>query len=218
MSPALGTYSFLPWLRQGLANQITAADFDGTVKLRAQVDVTLEARGEKIAVVGSQTATVSKPVALFGPGDIGGIDRRAIVRVEPRDWITNFEPNYLPQVEFYDEDFPWRYTPAAPDGRGRLRPWLALVVLAEGEFTDGPNATGKPLPYVNVDDLSVFPKAEELWAWAHVHVNRSLAANDAEFRSTDMAAVIPKLVATLAANPDLAYSRILSPRKLAARV
>ena len=31
----LGTYSFLPWLRQGLANQIQSPDFDTTVKVRA---------------------------------------------------------------------------------------------------------------------------------------------------------------------------------------
>ena len=62
------------------------------------------------------------------------------MRTEPRDWITNFEPNYLPQIEFYDEDFPWRYTPAAPSGSGlRLRPWIALVVLGEDEFEDGKN-------------------------------------------------------------------------------
>ncbi|TCO42567.1 hypothetical protein EV646_113189 [Kribbella antiqua] len=214
MSPALGTYSFLPWLRQGLANQIQSPDF-ADVKVRAQITVDLEARGEKLAG-GSQSAPVGRPVSLFGPGDIVGIDRRAIVRVEPRDWITNFEPNHLPQIEFYDEDFPWRYTPAAPDvARGRLRPWLALVVLAEGEFTEGTDTRSKPLPYVDVPDLSVFPKAEELWAWAHVHVNRSLADNDGEFRSTDMGKVIPKLVATLAENPDLAYSRLLCPRKLA---
>ena len=48
---------------------------------------------------------------LYGPGDIIGIDRNAIVRTEPRNLVTNFETNYLPFVEFYDEDFPWRYTP-----------------------------------------------------------------------------------------------------------
>ncbi|MCW5560047.1 MAG: hypothetical protein KIT22_19700, partial [Verrucomicrobiae bacterium] len=160
--------------------------------------------------------TVPRKVALFGPGDIVGVDKRAIFRVEPRDWITNFEPNYLAHIEFYDEDFCWRYTPAAPDAaKGRLRPWIALVLLTEGEFTEGRNIQNKPLPYVDVPDLSVFPRAEELWAWAHVHVNRSLSANDGEFVSTDMAAVIPKLQAVLSQNPDLGYSRLLCPRKLA---
>ena len=42
-----------------------------------------------------------------------------------------------------------------------------------------------------------FPKADELWAWAHVHVNRSLAADDTEFVSKDMAAVLPRFLAVL---------------------
>jgi hypothetical protein len=212
----LGNYSFLPWLRRGVANQIKSADFDPAVKVRAQVAVTVEARGDKIGG-GTATAAVTRPVALFGPGDIVGIDRRAISRVEPRDWITNFEPNYLPHIEFYDEDMCWRYTPAAPDAAtGRLRPWIMLAVLAESEFADGRNMQGKPLPYIDVADLSVFPRADELWAWAHVHVDRSLAGSDTEFVSRDMAAVMPRLASVLAANPDLAHCRLVSPRKLAA--
>jgi hypothetical protein len=214
MSPTIGTYSFLPWLRQGLANQITTGDFDDNVKMRAQVDVQLEVRGDKVGG-GTEPVPLNKSVGLFGPGDIVGVDRRAIFRVEPRDWVTNFEPNYLPAIEFYDEDLPWRYTPAAPDaGNGRLRPWLALIVLDETEFADGPNIKDRPLPYVDVTTLDPFPRADELWAWAHVHVNRSLAASDTEFVSKDMAAVIPRLLTVLQENPDLAYSRIVCPRKL----
>ena len=37
MTAELGTYSFLPWLRRGLANQITAADRDTTVATRAEL-------------------------------------------------------------------------------------------------------------------------------------------------------------------------------------
>jgi hypothetical protein len=216
MSTPIATYSFLPWLRQGLANQITSHDFDNNVKVRAQVTVALEAKGDRIGG-GTETVKVSQEVSLFGPGDIVGVERATIVRVEPRDGNANFEPNYLAQIEFYDEDFPWRYTPAASDTatNGRLRPWMALVVLAEGEFTDGKNIKDKPLPYVDVLNISVFPRADELWAWAHVHVNRSLSANESEFHSKDMAAVLPKLQAVLKENPDLAFSRLLCPRKLA---
>ena len=144
MTKPLGTYSFLPWLRQVLANQIQTADFDASVRVRAQVTVQLELRGEGVSG-GPQTSPVNRPVALFGPGDIVGIERRAIVRIEPRNWITNFEPNYLPAIEFYDEDFPWRYTPAAPDGGlHRLRPWIMLLVLQkEIEFTEGENIKDK---------------------------------------------------------------------------
>jgi hypothetical protein len=212
----LGTYSFLPWLRQGIANQIASADFDPAVKVRPQIDVNLELRGDKLEG-GTATVAVNRKVQLFGPGDVIGVEARAIIRTEPRHWVTNFEPNYLAHVEFYDEDFPWRYTPAAPDlGKSRLRPWLTLLVLSEEEFRDGKNSQGKPLPYIEVPDLGVFPRADELWAWAHVHVNESLAASDGEFVSNDMNAVLPKLEAVLGRDADLGYSRLISPRKLAA--
>lgn len=33
MSDEIGTYSFLPWLRQGIANNIPSSDFDAGVRL-----------------------------------------------------------------------------------------------------------------------------------------------------------------------------------------
>src|SRR5205085_7408070 len=137
MSALTPTYSFLPWLRQGVANKIAAADFDAAVKLRATIQVELNLAGQKDD--GSNlTKSLTRTIQLFGPGDIVGIESRAIFKTEPHDWITNFEPNYLPYVDFYDEDFPWRYTPTAPDPTSKhLRPWIMLVVLKEGEFEEG---------------------------------------------------------------------------------
>jgi hypothetical protein len=207
-------YSFLPWLRSGISNSITSGDGDVAVTLRAQLplDLTLTATN----LDGSTTdQTVPRKISLLGPGDIVGIDPKAVVKVDPRNWVTNFESNYLPYIEFYDEDFPWRYTPAAADvAKHRLRPWIALVVLKDTEFSDGKDASGKPLPYielaVGVDAAGVFPEPSQLWAWAHVHSNVDLSNNG------DMAVpgVLQKLQQTLAANPDLAYARLLCPRHL----
>src|SRR5690606_37928970 len=66
-----------------------------------------------------------------------------------------------------------------------------------------------------VPDASVFPPAETLWAWAHVHVNEDLTASDTEITSNDMGAVLPKLEAVLADDPDRAYSPLLCPPQLA---
>jgi hypothetical protein len=215
MSATLGTYTFLPWLRSGLANRITAPDGPGGAPLRANVRVELELTGAALGDGATLTRPIPRDVDLYGPGDIVGIDPRAIVRTEPRHWITNFEPNYLAAVEFYDEDFPWRYTPAAPSTTdpSRLRPWIALVVLAEDEFDDV-SVPGRPLPSFTIKDPTALPVAEELWAWAHVHVNRSLVP-DGVLVSDDMGTVLPTFQATLAESPDLAYSRLVSPRKLA---
>ena len=172
--------------------------------------------GDPVAGGAELTQDIAHDIALYGPGDIVGIDTRAIIRTEPHHWVTNFEANYLAAVEFYDEDFPWRYTPATADNSGlRLRPWIALVVLAEGEFDEGKNVAQRPLPYITVPNATAFPPADQLWAWVHVHFNQSLSADADELVSPNMSAVLPRVSAILAKNPDLAYSRIVCPRRLA---
>ena len=214
-SKALGTYSFLSYLRIGLANKITQPDLD-PVQLRASFDVGLSIEGQPVSGSTLLTQPVTKPVQLYGPGDIVGIEPRAIFKTEPLNWITNFESNYLPYIDFYEEDFPWRYTPAkADEGAHRLRPWITLVVLEEGEFEDGRNLKDKLLPYIDVDSANdKFPPADQLWAWAHVHVNADMAAAEDQITSTNMSAVLPKLDNALKGNADVAYSRLLCPRKL----
>jgi len=212
----LSTYSFLPWLRQGVANTITSSDGDASVKTRASINVSVQLGGDPIGGGGELTQAIAQNIALFSPGDIVGIESRSVVKTEPHHWITNFEPNYLPAVDFYDEDFPWRYTPAAPDGSGlKLRPWITLIVLAETEFDPGQSGANRPLPYITVSNPSVLPPAGDLWAWAHVHFNESLAGSASELVSPDMNAVLPRVESILAGNPDSAYSRLLCPRRLA---
>lgn len=207
----IAAYSFLPWARQGLGIYIREGDQDTTVTIRGSIDVSLQITGERIGG-GTATETVPRAVQLYGPGDIIGIDSKIIVRTEPRNWITNFETNYLPFIEFYEEDFPWRYTPAkpSPDGK-RVRPWLAVVVLEESEFDDkSTNVLGRPLPYIVVDNADQkFPPFNQLWAWAHVHVNGGLGVDP-----NDTTALARKLDETVQANRDLAYSRLLCPRIL----
>src|SRR2546423_1055665 len=123
MVDTLKNYTFLPWLRQGLAAGIDAPDNLGAPTpshARASIPVNF--------LVATQPATTGEPVSktpqLLGPGDVVGINPRAIVKTEPRNWITDFEANYLPYIEFYEEDFPWRFTPArAVSNDDRLRPW-----------------------------------------------------------------------------------------------
>ena len=215
MNP-VGTYSFLPWLRQGLANTITAGDLDPAVQQRASTHVQLTLSGDPVGGGAELTATVDQDIALYGPGDVVGIDPRAVIRTDPHNWITNFEGNYLAAVDFHDADFPWRYTPAAPDQAGlKLRPWITLLVLTPDEFTEGQALASRPAPYIDVPSPAAFPPAGELWAWAHVHVNDLLSADPGQLVAPDMTEVVPRLQAILAANPDLGYSRLLSPRRLA---
>jgi hypothetical protein len=220
MTEQLGDYTFLPWLRQGVARSITAGDEDHGVLLRAtaKVELTVHSVPETTP---PYEGDVTRNVEMYGPGEVIGLESRAIIRTDPRPWTTNAEPNYLPLVEFYEEDFPWRYTPAArsPDGL-RIRPWLALVVLEEidnpatTEFKDAEAVADRPLPFITVRDFGPFPPASELWAWAHVHLNGRFTASPTEMVAADVKAAVARAADALQRNPDIGYSRLVSPRRL----
>jgi hypothetical protein len=207
MVDTLKSYTFLPWLRQGIAAEIKD---DAGGPQRASVDVNFR--------IGSEA--ISKTVQLLGPGDIVGINPRAIVKTEPRNWVTDFEANYLPYIELYEEDFPWRFTPARPDNElflSQLRPWIVLIVLTEEEFQD--QSSGGPLPALKIidpDPGKFFPEPDQTWAWAHVHISQDVISNTARQtqNDADVRSVEQNLANLLKANPDNASSRLLCPRKL----
>lgn len=202
MSEPIARYSFLPWLRQGLANSIKEAETSGH-KVRASIDVDVVVGTDTSIPAGDRTLTSN--INLIGPGDIIGVHGKAIVRTQPLDWITDFETNYFPFVEFYEENFPWKYTPAKAAG-DKLTPWITLVVLKEGEFSEDKSIQG-PLPVIEVNNpAKSFPRFDQLSAWCHVHVNDDLTPSEGTFKD--------KLENMIAANPDQASSRILCPRQL----
>ena len=57
----IGTYTFLPWLRSGIANRIETGDLDTSVTTRASVDVELTLKG-----TGGEGGEVSEPVDAPG--------------------------------------------------------------------------------------------------------------------------------------------------------
>jgi hypothetical protein len=202
-------YTFLPWLRAGINTRI---EVDPGAAARASVPVSLTVSADALAG-GTITAPVDRTVQLYGPGDVVGVDPRAISRTEPLPGLTNVEPNFLAHIEFAEEDFVWRYSPA-PSGptTGRLAPWLALVVLATAtEFADAPGAD--PLPAIDVTDpAGTLPPPDQLGAWAHVHVHGALA-DPVVTDSTGGA--LAALDTVLHTDPDSACSRLICPRHLA---
>ncbi len=216
----IASYTFLPWARRGIGAKIKEKenfDKEGTDSGtdRASIDLTVKIR--RTSLSGQEdTRDFQKNIRLFGPGDIIGIDKRSVIRVEPNEDVTNFESNYLPYIEFYEEDFPWRYTPASvndpaiasPEISKKLRPWLALFVYEEAEFSFEkfiPGAT--PLPYITLKTDDLFPGNDQYWAWAHVHVNQNL-------EDVNGATISEKLDNLVKSQPNLACSRLLCPRKL----
>ena len=205
---SIATYSFLPYLRQGIANNLQSSG-----GARGTFTVKLDVQGDT-----ASAPVDDKLIEVYGPGDVVGIDPRTIIKTDPHNWITNFEPNYLAHIDFYDEDLPWRYTPVPPAGQ-RLHPWIALVVLADGEFDEGQNMLNRPLPYFTLKSAATkdnfFPKKDQLWAWAHVHFNGDLTPGKIlTDNAGEVNTALDKLQAELNKNPDTAYSRLVCPRKL----
>ncbi len=197
----IARYSFLPWLRQGLATSIKQVD-NPAGNSGARVEIVVDA-------VLNTGAPVSKNVQLHGPGDIVGFDPRAIVRTDPRHSSHDYEPNYTPVIEFFDEDFAWRYTPAAAAANERLRPWICLIVLTEDEFTFG-RAPETKLVTIQVKDPNVsLPPPQETWAWAHVHVSRDARGTDGS-----PAQVLNAVRGIIEQDTTQAICRLICPRKL----
>ncbi|MGC3946460.1 MAG: hypothetical protein QM762_18380 [Chryseolinea sp.] len=205
-------YVFIPWLRRGMAKQIAEPDplNDAAVNAsRAGVKLNVNILADDV-----QRASVSQEVVLVGPGDIVGIDRSAIVKTDPAPGIRNFQPNYFPYIDFYEEDFPWRYTPGKAAGEKRLRPWIALIVLQENEFQRMRLPDDRGTVKIRIGNESAgqaLPNLEQSWAWSHVQINEGTVTDanlaDANDRNQRISGI-------LNGDPNLGVSRIMCPRKL----
>jgi hypothetical protein len=189
------SYSFLPWLRTGMAGEIRAGG-SATGTPRADIDITVvvDAAGD------SRSATAE--LSLYGPGEVAGIDRRLVIRTTPKPEEADAEPDLFPTLEFGQPDFPWRYTPAAADVRNRVRPWLVLAVLADGEIGDQePAGPDGRLPAITVTTAAALPRLDQSWAWAHVQVEGFDPATET-------------LADLLRTQPRRVRSRLIAPRRL----
>lgn len=121
----MSEYTFLPWMRRGLANQLKDPAGVGSSRARLEVSVTIASDAP-----GPAGAPVIKPIKLVWPGDILGMSPRQVIRTEPRAGTSDYEPNYLAAVDFYDEDFLWRYSPFALQPPGQPSPSIRLTAKA----------------------------------------------------------------------------------------
>jgi hypothetical protein len=204
MTIEVAKYQFQSWLRKGIATQINEVDVLGNPAAPLPVGTRCTV---PIGVAINSSPQGAKAFALIGPADIIGIQRDMVVRTEPRNGIVDLEPNYLAFIEFYDEDFPWRYSPARPNGEN-LRPWIFLLVLKEGEFQRDDRLL--PLPVVTVKAKEALPRPDETWLFAHAHLEEAIA--DSELSSLER--YLKSLQESVSTDPDRLYSRLLSPRHL----
>ena len=192
-----GKYTFTSWARRGVGNSILP---NGTSAVRARIPLSI--------TLSTDPTTPLKPdVELLGPSDVASFSRKAIVRTTPLDGDYGFEWNLLPYVEFYDEDFLWRYTPDAPDGNKNLSPWLALVVLKEGEFTELPSQRGA-LSAIRLQTAAL-PKVADGHLWAHMHTGEYAGVT-----ATALDLVLSQVNDNVKRDPDGFTCRLMSPRRL----
>ncbi|HEC66833.1 hypothetical protein LCGC14_0603750 [marine sediment metagenome] len=198
-------YIFLPYVRQGMAQFIETPDNIATTGHRTslQIDFNIEGR----------VPSFSKDIELYGPGDITGINQRMIVRTDPtyRAIVGDYEPNFMPLIEFSRLDFPWCMTPVRPVSSDHLRPWLCLIVLeapnddSEGEYSTDTVSDGLLLG-ITVND-ALLPDLSQSWSWAHVQVTTETD----EITNDELQRIIQQ-------EPHRVISRIVCYRRLRANV
>ncbi|MDQ6688611.1 MAG: hypothetical protein M3Z50_13615 [Actinomycetota bacterium] len=188
----LGFYTFLPWARTGIAQGVVAP----TSGIRAGSHVHVAVHG------GGRSVDVGQDLLVRGPGDVLAISSQQVIRKYPEDGHTKVEESFLAHVELDRPDYPWIFSPAAPQG-DRLVPWLSLVVLRASRSTLFPAADNLPAHVQTT--MSELQPLEDAWAWAHAQVAGPVAQDDTT------ASVADRLTDQYGAQN---LSRIVCPRRL----
>ncbi|MGH7552823.1 MAG: hypothetical protein ACREMQ_07315, partial [Longimicrobiales bacterium] len=195
MSEPLAHYAFLSWLRRGAATQIGRRESNAAdTSARARVPITVG--------LNADTLTATATLDLLGAGEVAGFDGRCVIRTWPRPDGFDAETHYFALIEFDQPDLPWRLTPARAESNDRLRPWLALVVVKEGEATVTPARGDGMLPVLRVASADSLPDLSQAWAWAHAQV------------SGESAVTADRLAQLLQREPWRVTSRLICPRQL----
>ena len=197
----MANYTFLPFLRRGIVGLANA----NTEKNRLIVPLRLQVIGEGEA----PTVPIERNTQLYGPGDVTGLNFQAIIRTVPRAGVRDFEANFLAAIEFYDEDFLWRYSPMLHDTAGKIQPWLWLTVMEESEYLRLQGGKNQ-LPAIEIMSdavRSAFPNPDTAAAWAHVHLN--FKPEGATPKALGL-----NIQQKLDSDPNLGCSRLVCPRRL----
>src|SRR5664280_1215379 len=161
-------YSIVSWVRRGMGTLVTGQPATNYASLPVSVSV-------------NGTAINAPPVRLMGPGDVTGLDARAVIRTDPRNATDAFEPNYLAMVELALPDLPWMFTPSG-DVSGYLQPWICLIVVPDGPgatITARANGVSVLTLDAPLDPKSELPDLKTIGFWAHAQVTETGLSGDA---------------------------------------
>lgn len=197
-----GQYTFRSWLKRGVSGQQQLPD---PSKLRASVKLSVE--------VGSISPPPAVTLFLHGPGDVRGLDQRAVIRTWPRPGARNAEPNYFPLIEFDQPDLPWRYSPEEAKGN-KVRPWLCVLVVPTSAAKNfSPPKPGQPLGVLNVS-TSLLPDLNESALWAHTQIHGPDFADEAALAQnlvSQRSIFSSRILAVVKLQPETEYAAFLVP-------
>lgn len=199
-----------PYLRKGISNGIVGNSQEAG-QTRAALDVNLtvdyhHVDGRKTQGARPKAVTIQ----LTGPADVKSLSKRAVSHCSPpENAAIKMNSVYMPYLEFYEEDLPWRYTPLpvekGADGKGLLLPWMALIAVRQDEVTFRINGSGVRIATLNIADQQryseIFVDRDKLLHSAHVQIESAQTLGDVD--------------AVLRENPDCGISRVFCMSKLA---
>ncbi len=115
------TLQFFGWWRPPGAAAVSSG---GLTAGRLTARLTLTARDLDQP---SDAATRNVVYDLFGPGDVTGLGRGAVIHTYPSPGAGNVEVEKAVYAELAAPDLPWRHSVVLPQGKA-LRPWIVLLV------------------------------------------------------------------------------------------
>ena len=121
------------------------------------------------------------------------------------------EPNYLPFVEFYDEDFALAIHAGGCRWPDRLRPWLWRSSCSRTESSRAVSVRCRFRHHGHQQGRTAASR-RGIWLWAHVHSNADIPDSDLN----DFERFLLSLNQTRNDDPDQFYCRLMSPRHLKA--
>ncbi len=200
-------YTFVPWLRRGIAAEISAGRHARRRRGRRPAGPRDDARradardrpgrGARLQPRRPSSATSRSSAQSTSPASRA----TPIMRTHPADGAPHATPGELAYVEFYDEDFPWRYTPA----RASILEAQALDRAARPHR----GRVHRPNAHVRAAGAD----ADAAGGPAAADGDVGLGARAADRHSSRMPSEVGDQIVK---DPDNALSRILCPRRLLA--
>lgn len=194
----LQRYQFVPYALSGLASAMQAP----TSGLRASTEVTVPLTDDAAG-----SATVTRRVTLYGPGDVIGVDPAQVIRRYPAPGSMTAEETFHAHIEFDRPELPWAFSADTPGPR--MRPWLTLVVLEADEVEWEPTTAGT-VAVLSVD-ADRLPDLLHAWAFAHAQVAGGTASTSARLSTAHAPQNLSRLLAARRLTQDTTYVAALVP-------